>query len=395
MKDVLYILHGNLITMEEEDIEDGYLALEDGKITAMGKMEDMPELPQNAGILDAEGAVITPGLVDAHSHLGMWEDGLDFEGADGNEDTDPVTPQIRAIDGVNPMDRAFLEAAQAGITTVVTGPGSTNPIAGQLLAMKTWGVCVDNMTILAPAGMKAAFGENPKSVYHDKGQLPSTRMGTAAVLREALYKAKHYLEQTEKHKKAPEEEEKPEWDFKCEALLPLLLREIPLYAHAHRLDDIFTAIRIAREFNLRLVLVHGTEAHLAAERIAEEKVPVLSGPILTDRSKPELKNQTEAAPAILIGSGIQTALITDHPETPQKYLLLCACAAVREGLSPRAALRAVTKTPAEICGLDHRVGSLKPGKDADLVVWKGTPPDMNARPRLVLCNGTPVRKTLG
>lgn len=394
MRDLLYILHGNLITMEEENFPDGYVIIRNGKIDALGDMEDLPEIPLEAGILDAEGAVVTPGLVDAHSHLGMWEDGLDFEGADGNEDTDPITPQIRALDGVNPQDRAFGEAANAGITTVVTGPGSANPIGGQLVAMKTSGLCADDMVIAEPAGIKAAFGENPKGVYHEKNQAPATRMGTAAVIREALYKAKDYLEQLEKYQANPEEEEKPERDFKCEALLPLLRREIPLYAHAHRLDDIFTAIRLAKEFELKLILVHGTEAHLAAERLKQEGVPVLSGPILTDRSKPELRNQNEGAPAILIGSGIPTALITDHPETPEKYLLFCACAAVREGLAPEAALRAVTRTPAEICGLDHRVGSLKPGKDADLVIWRGNPPEVNARPRLVLCGGEPVRSRL-
>ncbi len=394
MNETLYLIHGNLITMEEQDYADGYVIIRAGKIEALGNMEDLPEIPLDAGILDAEGSIVTPGLVDAHSHLGMWEDSLDFEGADGNEDTDPVTPQLRALDGVNPQDRAFSEAANAGVTTVITGPGSANPIGGQLLAMKTSGICADDMVIAEPVGIKAAFGENPKSVYHEKNQAPSTRMGTAAIIREALYKAKEYLAQLEKHRDDPDETDRPEWDFKCEALLPLLRREIPLHAHAHRIDDIFTAIRLAREFNLKLILVHGTEAHLAAERLKQEGVPILSGPILTDRSKPELRNQNEAAPAILIGSGIPTALITDHPETPEKYLLLCAGTAVREGLAPAAAMRAITRVPAEICGLDKRVGSLKPGKDADLVIWRGNPPEMTARPRLVLCGGAPVHGRL-
>ena len=380
------LIHANIITMEGTDFSDGYLVIRDGKIADLGAMADMPQQTAGDEVIDAKGAVLTPGLIDAHSHLGMWEDGLNFEGDDGNEDTDPATPQLRALDGVNPQDRAFLEAVHAGVTTVITGPGSANPIGGQLLAMKTAGICADDMLLRAPIGIKAAFGENPKSVYHDKSQAPVTRMGTAAVIRETLQKAKNYLEQIGRAEE-DEDEERPEWDFKCEALLPLLRREIPLHAHAHRLDDIFTAIRIAKEFSLRLILVHGTEAHLAADRLAREKVPVLSGPILTDRSKPELKNQSEAAPAILHAAGIETALITDHPETPEKYLLLCAAAAVRAGLDPDAALSAVTRMPAMLCDIVDRVGSLKVGKDADLVLWEGKPPAFDAKPVMVFVDG--------
>lgn len=381
----LYLTHGNLITMEETDYPDGYLVIKDGKIVDLGDMSHIPEIPACAEVIDLGGKMVTPGLVDAHSHIGMWEDGLDFEGDDGNEDTDPITPQLRAIDGVNPCDRAFSEALASGITTVVTGPGSANPMGGQLLAMKTLGDCVDDMTILAPAGIKIAFGENPKSVYHDKSQAPVTRMGTMALLREALTKAKHYLAELED----PEEDD-PDWDAKPDALIPLLKKEIPLYAHAHRLDDIFSAIRLAKEFDLKLVLVHGTEAHLSTDKIASAGVPVLSGPILTDRSKPELKNQTEDAPKLLTDAGIPTAIITDHPETPQKHLLLCAGAAMRAGLSAKEVLCAITRTPAEICGISDRVGSLKVGKDADLVVWNGNPPELSATPDMVFVNGERV-----
>ncbi len=385
----LTLLHGKLLTQTGRDFPDGYLIIKDGKITALGDMKDIPEIPACCEVLDLGGKTVTPGLLDAHSHIGVWEDGIDFEGDDGNEDTDPIMPQLRALDGVNPQDRAFTEALAAGITTVVTGPGSANPMGGQLLAMKTYGVCVEDMTVLAPAGIKVAFGENPKSSYHDKDQTPVTRMGTAALLRETLVKAKNYAEQLEKAKQDAEES-KPDWDMKHEALLPVLKKEIPLYAHAHRLDDIFTAIRIAKEFDVKLVLVHGTEAHLAAERIAKEKVPVLSGPILTDRSKPELKNQTEAAPKLLTEAEIPTAIITDHPETPQKHLMLCAGTAVRWGLSKEAALAAITRVPAEICGLSHRVGSLAIGLDADLVVWNGNPPDIDAIPEMVFVDGAMV-----
>lgn len=385
------LIHANLITMEETDFSDGYLVIRDGKIADLGAMANLPQEAAGYEVIDAKGAFLTPGLIDAHSHLGMWEDGLNFEGDDGNEDTDPATPQLRALDGVNPQDRAFLEAVHAGITTVITGPGSANPIGGQLLAMKTAGICVDDMLLRAPVGIKAAFGENPKSVYHDKSQAPVTRMGTAAVIRETLQKAKNYLEQIDRAEE-DEDEERPEWDFKCEALLPLLRQEIPLHAHAHRLDDIFTAIRIAKEFSLRLILVHGTEAHLAADRLAKEKVPVLSGPILTDRSKPELKNQSEAAPAILCAADIRTALITDHPETPEKYLLLCVAAAVRAGLEPDAAFAAVTKVPAMLCDIFDRVGSLKVGKDADLVLWEGRPPAFDAKPVMVFVDGKQIKR---
>lgn len=381
-----YLIHAHCITMEGDPIEDGYLCWKDGKIIGLGPMACLPSLPPEADVLDAKGAVVTPGLMDAHSHIGIWEDGIDFEGDDGNEDTDPITPHLRALDGVNPADRAFSEALAAGITTVVTGPGSANPMGGQLLAMKTYGLCVDDMVLAAPAGMKVAFGENPKSAYHDKDETPVTRMGTAAILREELYKAKRYADQLEKAEK-DEEEPRPEWDMKHEALLPLLRKEIPLHAHVHRLDDIFTALRIAREFDLSLVLVHGTEAHLAAERLAKEGVPVLSGPILTDRSKPELKNQSEAAPALLRRAGIPVAIITDHPETPEKFLLLCAGAAVQQGLPPMEAMAAITIEPARICGLEKRVGSLAVGKDADFVLWQGTPPELSARPLKVFCDG--------
>lgn len=381
------IINGKIITMENENIENGYIKISDGTISEIGHMKDFENDNSCLEITDAGGAIITPGMIDAHSHIGMWEDGIAFEGDDGNEDTDPTTPQLRALDGINPSDRAFGEALHAGVTTVIVGPGSANPIAGQILAMKTAGVCIDDMLIAAPVGIKAAFGENPKSVYHDKNQAPVTRMGTAAVIREILSKAKEYAEQLDKYNSDPENEDKPEWEFKSEALLPLIRREIPLHAHAHRMDDIFTAIRIAKEFNLRLIIVHGTEAHLVADRIAKENVSVLSGPILTDRSKPELRNQSESAPAILAKAGVPLALITDHPETPEKFLALCAQTAINSGLEPFEALKAITITPARICGIDERVGSIKPGKDADLIIWDGKPMSISFKPRTVFCGG--------
>lgn len=380
----MIILHAYIKTISHGDIEDGFITIEQGKIQAVGTMADAPTSPQDSSVLDAGGKIITPGLIDAHCHIGMWEDGLNFEGDDGNEDTDPITPQLNAIDAVNPMDRAFAEALAAGVTTVITGPGSANAIGGQLIAMKTYGRRIDNMVIKAPVAVKAALGENPKSVYHDKNQAPSTRMATAALIREALFKAKEYLEAKTAYQQNPDEEDKPEYDAKCEALLPVLQRQIPLHIHVHRTDDIFTAIRIAKTFSIRIVLVHCTEGHLIADILKEEKYPVLTGPILTDRSKPELANQSEETPAILRNAGLPIALTTDHPEIPLKHIRLCAAVAVRAGLSKNDALCAMTLWPAEICGIDTRVGSIDPGKDADLLLWDGDPLDIYSTPTRIL-----------
>lgn len=371
------------------EIKNGYIITDGGKITHVGDMP-IPSAFSDAEIIDANGAIVTPGMVDAHSHIGMWEDSLNFEGSDGNEETDPITPHLRGIDAVNPMDKAFKEAAMAGVTTVITGPGSANPIGGQMLAMKTVGKCVDNMKIRAPLAIKIAFGENPKSVYNDKAQTPTTRMAIAAQIRETLFKAAEYMEQIKKADK-DEQEEMPDFDMKCEALLPLMQGKIPLHAHVHRADDIFTAIRIANEFNLKLVLVHATEGHLICDELKDKNISVLAGPILTDRSKPELKNQTEANPAILTSAGIKTAIITDHPETPQKHLALCAGMAVKHGMSKIDALRAITCTPAEICGIADRVGRIDIGCDADVIIWDGDPLNIVSEPKIVLCNGDKVK----
>lgn len=377
-----------LHTMEGIDYENGWMTVENGVITGLGPMGICPQQPGEEW-LDLDGAHIYPGFIDAHTHLGMWEDGLTFEGDDGNEETDPITPQLRAIDALNPMDRCFREALESGVTTVITGPGSANPIGGQLAAIKTAGRCIDKMIVKAPVAMKMALGENPKTVYHGKNQTPVTRMATAALIREQLRKAERYLDDTERAL-AEEDFDPPEYDIKCEALLPLLRREIPAHIHCHRADDIFTAIRIAEEFQLDYVIVHGTESHLITEELAEKKARVLSGPILCDRSKPELRNLTPACPGKLTEAGIQTALITDHPVIPIQYLPLCAGLAVREGMDPEMALRAITIEPARICGLDDRLGSLAVGKDADFSVFRQNPLTLAAKPEKVFVGGREI-----
>lgn len=384
----MLIKNATLHTMEGLDYENGWLAADNGVIVGLGPMETCPEKPGEEW-LDLEGAHVYPGFIDAHTHLGMWEDGLTFEGDDGNEETDPITPQLRAIDALNPMDRCFREALESGVTTVVTGPGSANPIGGQMAAVKTYGKCIDKMIVKAPLAIKMALGENPKSVYHGKNQTPVTRMATAALIREQLYKAQRYLDDMDKAL-AEEDVDMPEYDIRCEALLPLLRGEIQAHIHCHRADDIFTAIRIGEEFGLDYVIVHGTEGHLIADELAEKHVRVLSGPILCDRSKPELRNLTPACPGKLYEAGVQTALITDHPVIPLQYLSLCAGLAAREGMDREAALRSITIEPARICGIDNRVGSLAVGKDADCVVFRQDPLTLAAKPERVFAGGQEV-----
>lgn len=368
--------------IEGEKLQNGYLFVENGKIVSIGDMSALPKITDGIPVFDAQGGYVLPGFVEAHSHIGLYEDSIGLAGEDGNEDTDPVTPQLRVIDGINPMERAFQEAREAGVTTVVVSPGSANPIGGQIAAMKTYGRRIDDMLLKAPLAMKMALGENPKMSYHDRDETPVTRMATVALIREQLAKAAEYCA----HKMDPEMDD-PEYDAKLDALLPLIKGEIPVHFHAHRADDIFTALRIANEFQLKTVIVHGTEAYLVADILAQEQVPIISGPILTDRSKPELVNQTEQAAGILARAGILTALSTDHPETPEKYLLHTALTAVRAGMEEEAALRAITIDSAKIAGLDAWVGSLKVGKDGDAILYSGHPFDYKTQVQAVFCDG--------
>ena len=384
----MLIINGTVHTMDGLTIPNGYVAISGTKIAQVGPMEECP--PHWEGeTLDAREGHILPGFIDAHSHLGMFGDALGFEGDDGNEATDPCTSHLRAIDAINPLDRCFEEARKAGVTTVLTGPGSANPISGQFAAIKTTGKWVDAMIVRAPVAMKLALGENPKCVYNERHETPVTRMATAAIIRENLYKALEYAEKLDRAAE-DEEEDKPDYDAKLEALLPVVRKALPVHIHAHRADDIATGIRIAKEFGLKCVIVHGTEAHLIPQLLEQEGVPVITGPCLGDRSKPELANMTIESPAVLNLHGVKVAICTDHPEVPIQHLPLCAAMAVKGGMNPEAALAAITINPAQIAGIDHLVGSLTPGKEADVVVTSGHPINLLSRVRAVVIGGKRV-----
>ena len=386
---MMRILNGVVHTMAGPVIPHGYVEVENGKIRAVGEMS--ARTAAEAGpMYDAGGGHILPGFIDAHCHLGMFGNALGFEADDGNESTDPCTPQLRAIDAINPQDRCFREAREGGVTTVLTGPGSANPIAGQFAAIKTDGRWVDEMVLRAPAAMKMALGENPKTVYNERKETPITRMATAAVIRQELSKTLEYMDKQDKAD-AEEDTDAPDYDAKLEALIPVLRGELPVHIHAHRADDIATAVRICREFGLKYVIVHGTEGHLLPELLAAEGAGVITGPSLTDRSKPELANLTIENPAILARAGVPVAICTDHPVIPIQYLPICAALAVRGGLEPEEALAAITIHPARLAGLDKRVGSLEPGKDADIVVTTGHPLDWNGKVRYVFIGGKQVK----
>ena len=352
------------------------IAIRDGVIAAIG-----PHLDPQPGeeVISAAGKRGYPGFVDAHSHLGLDGYGMGWEGRDYNEMGDIVCPQLRGIDGFNPQDKSVAMALAGGVTTVGTGPGSANVLGGTFFAVKTWGSCVDDMVVREPVAMKCAFGENPKRCYQDKGN--SARMTTAAKLREMLFRAKEYLEEKEERSK------RPKFDMKLEALAPVLRGEIPLKAHAHRADDICTAIRIAKEFGVKLTLEHCTEGHLIVEELKRAGCPVAVGPTLTHASKYELVNKTFATPGILAQAGLQVSIITDHSVIPQHYLPLCAGLAVKAGMDPFAALQAITINPARHLGVADRVGSLEVGKDGDVVIANGDPMVSDSQVEAVVVNG--------
>ncbi|MGN0656456.1 MAG: amidohydrolase family protein [Ruminiclostridium sp.] len=390
----MLIYNAKIFTAVGEDIDCGYIETKGGVISSLGSMSDFRG-KLTPGDIDASGLTVYPAFIDAHCHIGICENGLGFEGDDVNEETDPSTPHLRAIDSVNAMDKCFYEAAAGGIGTVVTGVGSANPVGGSFIAMKTYGSKrVDDLVIKDPCSMKFALGENPKRVYNDRDETPMTRMATAAVIREQLYKAKRYMEDLEEYnrtKGTDDEVSKPDYDMKCEALMPLLKGEVKAHFHCHRADDIFTAIRLAKEFSLSYVIVHATDGWLIADELGEEKAPCIIGPLFADRCKPELINQSIENGGKLFEKGVQLAICTDHPENPIQYLPINAGIAVRGGLDRREALKAITINPARICGIDNRVGSIEVGKDADFTAFKGEPFDITEKPVFTVIGGRLVK----
>ena len=376
------IKNARIITGTGDEIENGEIAFDD-KIRYVGtKYSGTAD-----EVYDMLGYVAVPGLIDSHCHVGLFGDSTGFEGADANEDSDPVTPHLRAIDGINPQDRAFCDALSSGITTVVTGPGSANPIGGQFAAIKTYGHVVDDMVLKAPCAMKMALGENPKTVYNDKNQSPITRMGTVAVIREALFKAVNYRDEWAEYRSDEEENDRPEFDMKLEALLPVVNREIPVKFHAHRADDICSAIRIAKEFNLLYSIEHCSDGDIVSDLLARESVAVNLGPTLTDRSKPELKNLSFDTYKNLSEQEIDVSIITDHPEITIENLPLCAALAVSHGMDKDKALGAITSIAAKNCMLLSRIGTIEVGKDADIAVFDRSPIEFNAKCQLTFVDG--------
>jgi imidazolonepropionase-like amidohydrolase len=395
---MIAIVGGKVITISHGTFEPGTVLVEGERIVAVG-----PEvvLPEDAEIYDAAGKVVMPGLIDPHCHVGIFADGIGWEYSDGNEMTDPITPHLRALDAVHPEDKAFPELVEAGVTTVLTGPGSGNLIGGQWVCLKTMPrPTIEQMVLLEPAGMKMALGENPRRVYGSDKKTPSTRMGNAALIRAALVDAQNYQEKwryyesemakyrakVEAGDSLAKEPDRPERDIKLEALGKVLRREMKARVHAHRADDMLTAIRIAEEFNLDLTLEHATEGYKIADVLAAKGIPVTAGPILFSRTKYELREMTPKNPGLMAQAGVKVAIQTDEMSAV-KYLTINAALAAREGMPEEEALRAITLTAAEIIGVADRVGSLEPGKDADVVVFSGHPFDYRTVAELVLIDG--------
>ena len=375
---MLLIQNGTLYTMESNGPIRADLLIRNGKIAKIA-----PRILPREGTerLDATGKRVYPGFIDAHSHIGIAEEQTTVQTDASNEGTNPATPYVRAIDGIHPMDGAFHNALAAGITGVLVGPGSANPIGGQFAFIKTYGRNVDAMVVLAPAAIKVAFGENPTTTYGANGRMPATRMGIASVIRQELFRAKRYLENSD----APA-------DYQLECYRELFAGKIPLKAHVHRTDDILTAIRIAKEFGLKLTLDHCTEGHLIAREIAESGFPAIIGPSLASRTKEEVACSDFKTPGILHRAGVAVALTTDHPVSRIQYLPLCAALAAKEGWSEEAALRAITIDAAKICGVDRRLGSLAVGKDGDLVLYDGNPLEVSASAWATVIDGQVVWK---
>ncbi len=383
MSSGLAFINAHVVPVEGEPF-DGTVLVDGGRISALGP--DLP-VPPGADVVDAAGRWLLPGFIDAHTHLGVHEEGEGWAGNDTNELTDPASAGVRALDAINPAELGFDDALSGGITTVNVNPGSGNPIGGLTVAIHTHGRTVDEMVLRSPSGLKSALGENPKRIYGDRKQTPATRLGTAAVIRGAFVDGQNYLD---KMANAEPDKARPARDLKMEAIASVLRREIPWRQHSHRADDIATAVRIADEFGYQLVIDHGTEAHLLADLLAAKGIPVLIGPLFTSRSKVELRNRSLANPGRLAAAGVEISIITDHPVVPINFLIYQAAIAVKEGLDAVTALRAITIHPARVMGVADRVGSLEVGKDADLVVWSGNPLDVMQRALVVYIGGRQV-----
>lgn len=381
---MLVIIHGNIKTMEEYDYADGYIRMEHGKITALGDMKECNltalQSDDKVQLLDAKGNLVMPGIIEAHCHMGITEEKKGMEGDDCNENVDPVTPYLRAVDAVNPMDDAFHDALKAGITSAMIGPGSSNVVGGQFAVFKTHGRCIDQMIVKAPAAMKVAFGENPKVNYSEQGISPVTRMSIAAKLREELASAREYERKIH---------ENPEMtpDFRYECWLPVLSGEIPLKAHVHRADDILTAVRIAKEFGLKITLDHCSEGHLIIEELKEAGFPAIVGPDMASRNKIEVRNMAFKTAGLLSKNGILTAVTTDHPVSKIQFLPICAGLAVKEGMAIEDGFKSITINPAKICGVDDRIGSLAVGKDGDVAIYNGNPMEVFTKTLCTIIEG--------
>ncbi|MDI9485536.1 MAG: amidohydrolase [Bacillota bacterium] len=381
---MLVIKNATLYTITD-GIKQGSLLIDDeGKIAGVGDVE----IPENATVIDGTGKTVMPGMIDAHGHAGVYEEGLGFEGSDGNEMTDPVTPHMRALDAINPHEEGISEALRAGVTAMCILPGSANVIGGQGVVVHLYGNTVEEMIIKEDGGLKIAFGENPKRVYSGQKKSPATRMATAALLRENLVKAQNYIAKMERAKDDPDKA--PERDLKLEVLARALKRELPVRAHAHRADDIMTALRIAKEFNLDISIEHCTEGHKITQELKEAGVWAIVGPTLSNRSKVELQELSFNTVRVLWEAGIPVTITMDHPVVPVGYLPTVAGYAVKAGLPYEEALKAITINPAKVLGIDDRYGSLEVGKMADLAVWSGDPLEIQSQVEKVLIHGEVV-----
>ncbi len=381
MKDSVVIKNAKVITMTEKDYDNAYIVIRDGIIEYVG--EDASVIPADIEVYDAKGLTAVPGFVDAHCHVGLFGDGVGWAGNDGNECTDPVTPELRAIDAINPFDAGFDMALEGGVTTVVTGPGSANVIGGQFAAMKTYGNCVDEMVFKEPAALKVAFGENPKNVYGNSKKAPQTRMATAAILRKAFVDAQNY--RNEMFSDNP-----PKRDLRMEILVKALDGEVPVKMHAHRADDIMTAIRIAKEFDLKYSIEHCTEGFKIPQQLKNCDGKIILGPLIVERSKIEIKDLTVEAPGMLYKEGVEFALMTDNPVISGRYLQMEAQVVSNAGLPRREALKAITINAAKAAFIEDRVGSIEVEKDGDVLLFAGDPLDINTKLEAVFIEGKKV-----